>query len=123
MTTQPNQNYSDLPRSKMQKLMVAYDVDGTLRCNCTETCEKANQRIVDMFNTEASFKNTNMFVWSGGGAAYALRFARLYGLNVKESHCISKFGAPKMDRVVDDIQETALGHQNYIVNEKRVNHE
>lgn len=108
-----------LPRDKMRKITIAFDVDGTLRCNCTDTCQDPNQRIVDLFNTLASFKNTEMYVWSGGGDMYAARFAVLYNLRVKGSNCIGKIGARiKPDIAVDDIQDTALGNINLIVREK-----
>ena len=111
----------DLPRSldgRMRKVKIAFDVDGTLRCNCTEDCREPNKRIVDMFNTLASFKNTEMFVWSGGGADYADSFARRYDLKVSSNHCVSKLNAPKMDIAIDDIQATMLGDINLIVREK-----
>lgn len=109
-----------LARGKMRKIRIAFDVDGTLRCNCTDTCEDPNQRIVDMFNTLASFKNTDMYVWSGGGDMYASRFAVKYGLKVKGGHCIGKIGNTiPIDIAVDDIQDTAIGTLNLIVNEKR----
>lgn len=107
-----------LPFGKMQTIKIAFDVDGTLRCNCTNDCQDPNQRIVDMFKTLASFKNTDMYVWSGGGGDYAYRFALLYGLPVKPLHCISKFGAPQMDIAIDDIQDTAIAPINLIVREK-----
>jgi len=109
-----------LPFGKMQKIRIAFDVDGTLRCNCSDTCEDPNQRIVDVFKTLASFKNTDMYIWSGGGADYARRFAVRYELDsfVKESKCISKIGAPQMDIAIDDIQDTAIGTINLIVREK-----
>jgi hypothetical protein len=111
-------DYSTLPRDKMKTIRIAFDVDGTLRCNCTDTCEDPNMKIVRMFNILADFKNTEMYVWSGGGKDYAIRFANLYGLKVAHKHCISKFGAPIMDIAIDDIQDTALGHFNLIVREK-----
>lgn len=107
-----------LPFGKMRKIRVAFDVDGTLRCNCTDKCMNANQRIVDAFNTLATFKNTDMYVWSGGGSAYADVMARHFGLDVKPSHCISKIGAPEMDIAFDDIQDTAIAKINLIVHEK-----
>lgn len=107
-----------LPRDKMRTIKIGFDVDGTLRCNCTDTCQDPNERIVELFKTLQSFKNTEMYVWSGGGAEYAARFAKLYELPVKESHCIGKIGAPKMDIAIDDIQDTALGSINLIVREK-----
>lgn len=103
----------------MKKLKVAFDVDGTLRCNCTETCEDPNWAVVRMFNLMAtSFKNLELYVWSGGGKDYAIRFAQLYGLQVAHKNCLSKFGAPHMDMCIDDIQETALADKNLIVRMK-----
>lgn len=107
-----------LPFGKMRKIRIAFDVDGTLRCNCTDTCRDPNMKIVRLFNILADFKNTEMFVWSGGGGDYARRFADLYELKVAHSKCISKFGAPQMDIAVDDIQDTAIGSINLIVKEK-----
>lgn len=102
----------------MKTVTIAFDVDGTLRCNCTETCQDSNQDIVDLFRILRKFKNIELFVWSGGGKDYARRFVDLYKLPVKESNCISKFGAPQMDIAIDDIQETNLGIINLIVREK-----
>lgn len=110
--------YDTLPRAAMKKVTIAFDVDGTLRCNCTETCQDPNQDIVDMFRILRKFKNIELYVWSGGGAEYARRFAQLYGLPVKDKNCISKFSGFKPDIAIDDIQETALGAINLIVREK-----
>lgn len=107
-----------LPFGKMKTIRIAVDVDGTLRCNCTDTCEDPNMKIVRLFNILASFKNTEMYVWSGGGAEYARRFADKFELKVAHKRCISKFGAPKMDIAIDDIQDTAIGGINLIVKEK-----
>lgn len=107
-----------LPFGKMKKVKIAFDVDGTLRSNKTETSQLPNGTIVLLFGILSSFKNTDMYVWSGGGADYALRFAKKYGLPVKDSHCISKIGAPEMDIAIDDIQDTAIGKLNLIVKEK-----
>lgn len=107
-----------MPRDKMRKVTIAFDVDGTLRCNCTDTCQDPNPRIVDLFNILSSFKNTDMYVWSGGGAQYAQRFAQKFDLTVQAGHCISKIGAPQMDIAIDDIQDTAIGTINLIVREK-----
>lgn len=107
-----------LPFGKMQKIKIAFDVDGTLRCNCTETCKDPNLRIVQLFSILDTFKNVELYVWSGGGSEYALGFARLYSLPVKPKNCISKFDAPSMDIAIDDIQDTAIGKINLIVREK-----
>lgn len=107
-----------LPRGKMRRVRIAFDVDGTLRCNCTEWCEDRNPRITTLFIILERLKNTELFVWSGGGADYAWRFASKYQLPVKQSHCISKIGAPHMDIAIDDIQDTAIADLNLIVREK-----
>lgn len=108
-----------LPRDKMRKITIAFDVDGTLRCNCTPTCEDPNKRIVELFHILNSFKNTELYVWSGRGADYANRFVFKYGLPVKVKNIMGKIGANfKPDIAIDDIQDTALGHINLIVKEK-----
>lgn len=108
-----------LPRAKMEPILIAFDVDGTLRCNCKDDCELPNKNIVELFKILSSFKNTRMIVWSGGGKDYAYRFARKYELGVKESQCFSKIGCNLKPQIaVDDIQDTALGQINLIVREK-----
>lgn len=106
-----------LPRDKMKKVRIAFDVDGTLRCNCTEMCQDPNEDIVKLYNILAKFKNVELYVWSGGGASYAYSFAVKFGL--KEARCISKLDANfKPDIAIDDIHDTALGVLNLIVKEK-----
>lgn len=111
-------DYTSLPRADMRKIRIAFDVDGTLRCNCTDTCKDPNLRIVQLFMILDTLKNVELYVWSGGGSAYALGFARHFALPVKPKNCISKFGAPQMDICIDDIQETDLASINLIVREK-----
>jgi hypothetical protein len=109
-----------LPFGKMRQYRVAFDVDGTLRCNCTETCTDPNVEILDLLRILSKFKNITCFIWSGGGAKYALGMRNMFGLEqyVKEAHCISKIGAPPMDIAIDDIQDTAIGSINLIVKQK-----
>lgn len=107
-----------LPRDKMKRIDIAFDVDGTLRCNCTDTCEDPNERIVELFKILTNFKNVRLWVWSGGGAAYAWRFAQKFGLGVSMARCLSKFEGFQPDVAIDDIQDTALGSINLIVREK-----
>ncbi len=102
----------------MKNINIAFDVDGTLRCNCENNCNDSNIDIVEIYNILASFKNTTMYVWSGGGAKYAQYWSKRFKLQVKESHCISKIGAPKMDIAVDDQHEFSLATINLIVREK-----
>jgi hypothetical protein len=107
-----------LERSKMRTVTIAFDVDGTLRSNVTETTEDPNDDIVTLFRILNKFKNIELHVWSGGGAEYARRFARLYGLPVKDDNCHSKFDAWRPDIAIDDIQDTNLGKINLIVRQK-----
>jgi hypothetical protein len=114
----------------MKTVRIAFDVDGCLRCNggkrdhggitpCGDTCEEPNLMITRLFNLLAVMKNTEMYVWSGGGADYARRFADKYRLRVAHSRCLSKLGEhPVMDIAVDDIQDTDLGIVNIIVRKK-----
>jgi hypothetical protein len=107
-----------LPFDKMKTISIAFDVDGTLRCNCTDTCRDLNENIANLFYIFKTFKNTKLYIWSGGGSDYAWRFAQLHELPITEARCISKVGAPQMDIAIDDIQDTALGIINLIVHEK-----
>jgi hypothetical protein len=107
-----------LPRDTMKKIRIAFDVDGTLRCNCTDTCQDPNQRIIDLFKILESFKNTELYIWSGGGSDYARRFGDKFGLKAKDY--LSKLSTSPgfIDIAIDDIQDTAIGKINLIVKEK-----
>jgi hypothetical protein len=112
----------DLPRDTMKQIVIAIDVDGTLRCNHTDTCEDPNKRIVEMAKTLATFKNVKVMVWSGGGKAYAQRFMDKFGMGPKIK-AASKldpatwiYGRPQI--AIDDIQDTAIADLNLIVREK-----
>lgn len=103
----------------MTTIKIAFDVDGTLRCNCTPECTEPNLRVVRLFNLLGQLKNAEMYVWSGGGADYALRFAKLYDLRVADKCCLSKLDAPHMDLAFDDQHDFDLGGINLIVREKK----
>lgn len=113
-----------LPRDRMRKVVVAFDIDGTLRCNCTATCQDRNERIVTLAEILKHCKNTKLIAWSGGGADYVRSQIRLMHLDhiFTEANCWAKLnyfmknGQP--DIAVDDIQDTALGVVNLIVREK-----
>lgn len=115
----------------MKTVTIAFDVDGTLRCNCTDTCQDVNRRIVDLLYIFKSFKNVKVIVWSGGGADYARNFmAKFQDLQKGITYADKKFGgrdengkalfAPdiKPDIAIDDIQDCELGTLNLIVKEK-----
>lgn len=108
-----------LPRAKMEKTVIAFDVDGTLRCNCTDTCRDVNRRIMDLLFIMHSLKNTKIVVWSGGGAQYAEAFMRPFVEGkLKGITYASKLDGLRPDIAIDDIQDTALGTINLIVRGK-----
>lgn len=105
-----------LPRDGMKTVTIAFDVDGTLRCNCTPTCQDVNRRQIDALMWALSLKNTKVIVWSGGGADYARSFMSKFDL--KGITYASKLSGLRPDIAVDDIQDTAIGKINLIVREK-----
>lgn len=114
-----------LPFGKMEAVIVAFDVDGTLIHNGYYPGEDiANERIVTLLRILATFKNIKILVWSGGGKPYAERWVRLLGVedavwrvaSKTEHKDIRALGHPII--AVDDIQDTRLGDLNLIVKEK-----
>lgn len=100
----------------MKTVTIAFDVDGTLRCNCTETCRDVNRRIVDLVYILERMKNTKIIVWSGGGADYARSFMGKF--NFKGVTYASKLDDIKPDIAIDDQQDFNLATFNLIVREK-----
>lgn len=104
-----------------RNILIAIDVDGTLRCNCKPTCNDPNPDIVTLANTLARFKNVRVMIWSGGGKAYAEHYMNLFGIE----RC---FPASKIDKdtwvcgvpqiAIDDQQSFSLAEFNLIVREK-----
>lgn len=110
-----------LPRDKMKKIIIAFDIDGTLRCNCTDTCRDPNYNIVALAAILDTMKNTHLFAWSGGGAKYAQDFINSNDQlrHIFKNRCYSKLDRGlRPDIAIDDIQDTALGRINLIVREK-----
>lgn len=81
---------------------------------------KPHPRIIRLLWILSTFKNVDVYVWSGGGKEWAQAAVRACGIThlVKPSRVFGKFDAPDMDICVDDIQETALATLNLIVREK-----
>lgn len=116
-----------LPFGKMEKIIYAFDVDGTLISNVdTGTLSGGimpNWRIVEMLKTTSTFKNTRIVVWSGGGKQYA----EMWGNRLELDRYVWRY-ASKLEHLeikthgfviaVDDIQDTAIGDKNLIVREK-----
>lgn len=124
-----------LPRSddgKMQKVVIAFDVDGTLIRNTDANRvhgvpSNNDVPIVHMINTLqvlSTFKNVRIVVWSGGGRQYAETWGNRLGLDKYVWRYASKLEHSSLKEycdtliAVDDIQATRLGDVNLIVREK-----
>jgi phosphoserine phosphatase len=139
-----------------RNVLIAFDVDGTLRDNTRqgsplidqdngftgEYGPVANERIRELLITLASFKNTEIMVWSGGGELYCRQIVSAFGLrsyvdiyadkrvvNCQDatdcdlhepdpSHWHFAYDGPRPDIAIDDIQSFSLGAVNLIVREK-----
>lgn len=100
----------------MQKLIIAFDVDGTLVGK-----DSWNTDIIDLLKLLSSkMKNTKVIVWSGGGKDYAEMWVRRMGLEKFVDSCYSKVGynGPRVDIAFDDIHEFNLAEKNLIVRMK-----
>lgn len=110
----------EMPRSGMETLIVAFDVDGTLISN--EELDKnnivANERVRDLLIIMAHMKNVRVVVWSGGGELWAKQAVAALNIGKYVDEVRSKDNELKPDIAIDDIQECALGKMNLIVREK-----
>lgn len=121
----------------MKKTVIAFDVDGTLVNNQLSGEPIANERIRSLLIILASFKNTKIVVWSGGGELWARQAAREIGVakyvdayydkriikapegGINETAKRHAFDPPiEPDIAIDDIQDCDLGKINLIVREK-----
>lgn len=117
----------------MNKVVIAFDVDGTLRCNAEEkhrTEIEPNPRIIALWETLSSFKNVELHIWSNRGADYCREIAQAFGLKkCKDFHkkqwheqsCaeLMEGGKPFIpDIAIDDQQRFDGGMLNLIVREK-----
>ena len=120
----------------MKKIIIAFDIDGTLIRNDSNKdmdggVPIANERIRTLLITLASFKNVRIVVWSGGGELYVRQVCSSLGIDKYVDEYMSKnfieidkkgkhVFAPDVvsDIVIDDIQSCELGNINLIVKEK-----
>lgn len=121
----------------MRKLLIAFDVDGTLVKNDGQPNGKitANERVRRQLVDLAHSKNVTIMVWSGGGELWARQAAKEIGVApyvdryadkeyVKCPDCTGPcnhhtFGTKiRPDIAFDDIQACDLGVANIIVREK-----
>lgn len=110
-----------LPFGKMEKVLVAFDVDGTLVNN--------NEPLPTLALLEAywiqKWKNVDVIVWSGGGADYARTMIERQtdlarGRNCWHSKLEYLELRKRYDKITafDDIHDTAIGDVNLIVRNK-----
>ncbi len=120
----------------MKKIVIAYDIDGTLRKNSEErhrTEVEPNSRIVELLIANAHSKNVRTILWSNRGADYCRAMRKELGLEkyVKESDCYKKLWLKmqveltaknepylRPDIAYDDQQRFDGGFTNIIVREK-----
>ena len=115
----------------MQEILVAFDVDGTLRDNTITDRIVANERIRTILILLSGMKNTKIMIWSGGGERYARQVAAALAVEQyvdvygdKGYGGYDEDGRPifhtdlRPDIAFDDIRECTLGAINLIVDEK-----
>lgn len=120
----------------MNKVHIAYDIDGTLRKNTEErhrTEVEGNEDVLQSLVFNAHAKNSVIHLWSNRGAEYCREMRKVFGLEkyVKESDCHKKLWKAmqvklmaenqpyfKPDVAYDDQQRFDGGHVNIIVREK-----
>lgn len=115
----------------MKRVLIGFDIDGTLRDNTVTDRVVANERIRTLLIILSSMKNTRIMVWSGGGERYSRQVAAAMAIEEYVDEYGDKGfggyhpdGRPifhtdlKPDIVFDDIHECALGTFNLIVDEK-----
>lgn len=112
----------------MEKIIVAFDVDGTLILNETgdhtpgvpNNDDVPQVHIINTLQVLSKFKNVRIVVWSGGGKEYAETWVRRLGLEKYVWRVQGKFDAPQLKPhiAIDDIQDTKLGDLNLIVRNK-----
>ena len=117
----------------MQKIVIAFDCDGTLVTTESAETKKivANERQRSMLIALAQSKNVKIIVWSGGGEMWARQVGAALGLDKyvwkyasknylgKDENGNHMFDPElKPDIAFDDIQDCELGNLNIIVREK-----
>lgn len=117
----------------MKKILIAIDVDGTLRNNTVpqDGFPVANEDIRTLLIILSKFKNTEIMVWSGGGELYARHVCAAIGVskyvdcyaskNITEDDQMgvrSEHPEVKPDIVIDDIHDCILGKVNLICKNK-----
>ena len=117
----------------MRKIIIAFDVDGTLITNVPADIyqekrpspgtpydyDVPNRDIVELLVILSRFKNVQIVVWSGGGKNYAQMWVDRLKLSKWVWKTAGKLdGTVKPDIAIDDIHDCNLGEINLIVRQK-----
>ena len=116
----------------MKTILIAFDVDGTLRDNTADQLKPpvANEEIRSLLIILSKFKNIEILVWSGGGELYARQVCAAFGIDKyvdryasKECSSTDGWGVHghsqiKPDIAIDDIHHCELGTLNLICRQK-----
>jgi hypothetical protein len=101
-----------------KKILIAFDVDKTLRCDCQPTCAEPHQDIVTLARILGTMKNVRLMVWSGGGKDYATNAIARY--DIPGAFPASKIDqntwvCGKPDIAFDDVETFNMATINLIV--------
>lgn len=110
--TRPELGLDGVVADRMQKLIIAFDVDGTL---VSEDDVPSFQMINTLQVLSKLTKNVRIVVWSGGGKEYAEMWGRRLGLDEYVWKYMQKDRTFHVDIAFDDQQAFALADKNIIV--------
>ena len=110
--TRPELGLDGIVAERMQKLIIAFDVDGTL---VSEDDVPSFQMINTLQVLSKLTKNVRIVVWSGGGEEYAEMWGRRLGLDEYVWKYMAKDRDFHVDVAFDDQQAFALADKNIIV--------
>jgi len=114
----------------MEKILIAFDVDGTLRSGYHDTPNPTpNENIRALLVILSQFKNVEIMVWSGGGELYARQVSQAIGISqyvhkyasknvTQEDPMGIKTHSINPDIAIDDMEGCELGIINLICKEK-----
>ena len=109
--TKPELGLDGIVAERMQKLVVAFDVDGTLIVD-----DVPQVPIINVLQALSKLsKNVRVIVWSGGGKQYAETWGRRLGLDQYVWKYMQKDRSFHVDIAWDDQQAFALADKNIIV--------
>lgn len=110
--TKPEYGLDGIVADRMQKLIIAFDVDGTL----VSEDDVPQVPIINTLQVLSKLtKNVRIVVWSGGGKEYAEMWGRRLGLDEYVWKYMAKDRTFHTDIAFDDQQAFALADKNIIV--------